>query len=191
MMPVLGACIFFYELPPHQRLCFSILSVFYFCLQALTLGILINYKDRNPWNKYGKGTCVFDTTTKLINQKKIKMVLAPANQGFLQLHSMLFFAFSHSFQVTGLVLMLFGNRLGCNGQPPVQILVPAPAPYTFQVTKMSCSASPRFFLWELDAMSCLIEDTAASVRAFQFVRKQLMAFNEHFQMKSWKPPAHM
>lgn len=190
-MHVLGACIFFYELHPHQRLCFSIISVFYFCLQDLTLGILINYKVRNAWNKYGKGTCLFDTRTKSINQKKIKMFFAPANQEFLQLHSMLFFAFSHSFQIPGLVLMLFGNRLGCNGQPPAQILVPAPAPYTSQVRKMSCSASPRFFLWELDAMSCLIEDMAISARAFQFVRKQLMAFNEHFQMNSWKPPAHM
>lgn len=177
MMHVLGTCIFFYEIPPHQRLCFSIISMFYFCLQALTCGVLINYKVRNAWNKNGKGTCLFDTRTKLITWKKIKMSLAAASHDFLQLHSMHFSAFSHSFQVPGLVLMLFGNGLGCNGQRPVQILVPAPAPYTSQVTKISCSASPRFFLWELDAMSCLIEDMAISARTFRFVRKQLLALN--------------
>lgn len=193
MMHVLGACIFFSELPPHTHtdsLCFSIISVFYFCLQSFTLGILINYKFRNAWNKNWKGTCLFDTRTKLVTQKKIKISLAPASQDFLQLYSMLFSsAFSHYFQVPDLVVMLFGDRLRCHVQIPPQILVPAPAPYTSQVTKKLWSASPRFFLWELDVISCLIENMAISARAFKFVKKQLMALTERFQMKSWKPPA--
>lgn len=164
--------------------------MFYFCLQAFTLGILINYKVRNAWNKNWKGICLFDTRTKLVTQKKTKMSLAPANQDFLQLYSILFSsAFSHCFQVPDLVVMLFGNRLRCNVQIPPQILVPAPASHTSQVTKKSWSASPKFFLWELDVRSCLIEDMAISARAFQFVKKHLMALNERFQMKSWKPPA--
>lgn len=109
MMHVLGACRFFYGLSPPaptDSLYFSIISMFYFCLQALTLGILINYKVRNAWNKNGKGTCLFDTRTKLVTQKKIKMSLASASQDFLQLHSMLFSTFPHSFQVPDLVLSL-------------------------------------------------------------------------------------
>lgn len=56
--------------PPTDSLCFSIIAMFYFCLHALPLGILINYKVRNAWNKNGKGTCLFDTRTKLVTQKK-------------------------------------------------------------------------------------------------------------------------